>query len=464
MEGNMNSGGRSSGLLYKFLGLFTKVHAGEAATVLLLTLTGFLVLGAYYIIKPVREGLILGDTSAEFKSYLSAAAVILLIFVVKAFSRLASKVPRQKLITWVTFFFISNLIVFYILSFADISAPAYGTAFFIWIAIFNVMVVAQFWAFANDVYTPEEGKRLFPLVAFGATFGAFAGAKVSGWLVHSIGRFQLMLVGAGVLFLSVVFVRIIHGREMKKNRTLSVEAEEAAALTEKTKEKEKPLGKEGGFKLVFKKRYLLYLAVFILLLNFINTNGEYILGHVARSSAEMAIEAGTAGDLDLGDYITKFYANFFALVNLLSLIIQLFLVSRIFKWFGIRGAIFFLPLISLGGYMFVAVGASLLVVRWAKTLENSTDYSLMNTTRHSLFLVTTREEKYKAKAAIDTFFHRGGDVLSGVLVLVGTTLLALSVESFALVNVAFGLLWITVGVLVAREHKRISAAFKSSKP
>jgi AAA family ATP:ADP antiporter len=460
----MNSEDRSSGLLYKFLGLFTKVHAGEAATLLLLTLAGFLVLGAYYVVKPVREGLILGDTNAEFKSYLSAAAVILLIFVVKAFSRLASKVPRQKLITWVTLFFISNLIIFYVLSLTDVSKPAYGTAFFIWIAIFNVMVVAQFWAFANDIYTPEEGKRLFPLVAFGATFGAFAGAKVSGWLVEYINRYQLMLVGAVVLFLSVVFIRIVHGREVKKNKAAPVEAEAAAAESERSKEKEKPLGKEGGFKLVFKKRYLLYLAIFILLLNFINTNGEYILGHVARSTAEVAVEAGTAGDLDLGDYITKFYADFFALVNLLTLIIQLFLVSRIFKWFGIRGAIFFLPLISLGGYMFVAVGASLLVVRWAKTLENSTDYSLMNTTRHSLFLVTTREEKYKAKAAIDTFFHRGGDVLSGVLVLVGTTFLALSVESFALVNVVFGLLWISVGILVAREHKRLSAAIKSTQP
>jgi AAA family ATP:ADP antiporter len=120
MEGRMNSENRSFGLLYKFLGIFTKVHPGEAATLLLLTLTGFLVLGAYYIVKPVREGLILGGTSAEFKSYLSVAAVILLIFVVKAFSRIASKVSRQKLITWVTLFFISNLIIFYLLSFTNI--------------------------------------------------------------------------------------------------------------------------------------------------------------------------------------------------------------------------------------------------------------------------------------------------------------------------------------------------------
>ncbi len=114
--------------------------------------------------------------------------------------------------------------------------------------------------------------------------------------------------------------------------------------------------------------------------------------------------------------------------------------------------------------MFVALGASLVVVRLTKTLENSTDYSLMNTTRHSLFLVTSREEKYKAKAAIDTFFHRGGDVLSGVLVLVGINLLALNVEGFAVFNVFLALIWILVGFLVARKHKKISAGLTGSKP
>ncbi len=462
MEGKMNSDVRSSGLFYRFLGLFTKVHPGEAATVLLLTFAGFLILGAYYIVKPVREGLILGGTSPEFKSYLSAVAVILLIFVVKAFSRIASKVPRQKLITWVTLFFISNLVIFYLLSFTNISKPAYGTAFFIWIAIFNVMVVAQFWAFANDIYSPEEGKRLFPLIAFGATFGAFAGSKTAGWLVAPIGRFQLMLVCAGILFFSVIIIWIVHGREVNKSR--AVQGVEQGLEDKSEKDKEKPLGKDGGFKLVFKKRYLLYLALFILLLNFINTNGEYILGYVATATAEQAVAEGTSGGLVLEDLITKFYADFFSLVNLLTWFIQLFLVSRIFKWVGIRGAIFFLPLLSLGGYMFVALGASLVVVRLTKTLENSTDYSLMNTTRQSLFLVTTREEKYKAKAAIDTFFHRGGDVLSAVLILVGTTWLALSVENFAVFNVFLALIWILIGILVAREHKKISSGLSGSKP
>ena len=143
--------------------------------------------------------------------------------------------------------------------------------------------------------------------------------------------------------------------------------------------------------------------------------------------------------------------------NLIAMFIQLFVVSRIFKWFGVRSAIFVLPLIAIGGYFFIALGASFLLVFWVKALENGTDYSLMNTTRHSLFLITSREEKYKAQAATKTFFHRSGDVLSALLVFFGTTYLALRIENFAMVNVVLVLIWIVLGVLISREHKKLSA-------
>ena len=105
--------------------------------------------------------------------------------------------------------------------------------------------------------------------------------------------------------------------------------------------------------------------------------------------------------------------------NLLGLLIQLFLVSRIFKWIGVRGALFILPCIAFGGYALLAAIPTLAVVRLTKLAENSTDYSLMNTVRHALFLPTTREAKYKAKAAVDTFFVRTGDALQGLIVYVG---------------------------------------------
>jgi AAA family ATP:ADP antiporter len=142
--------------------------------------------------------------------------------------------------------------------------------------------------------------------------------------------------------------------------------------------------------------------------------------------------------------------------NLLGMIVQLFVVSRIFKWFGVRLALFILPFIALGGYFLIAVGASLMLTFWVKVAENGTDYSLMNTTRHALFLITAREEKYKAKAAIDTFFHRTGDVLSALIVFLGTTYLAFNTERFGAFNVGLIIIWLIIGMLIFREHKRLS--------
>lgn len=438
---------KSEGLVYAILRLFTKVYPGEAATALLLMLNVFLLLAAYYIIKPVRDALMLESWPAEIKTYLSAAIAVLLIFAVKIFSFIASKMPRHKFITWVTLFFISNLVLFYILHLAGVGPGAMGIIFYLWASIFNVIVVAQFWGFANDIYTEDEGKRLFPLIAFGATFGGFAGGTITNWLVLPLGKFQLMLVAGGMLGICIAFTWIIHGREIRR-RELKSKAE-TQMNEQREKEEEKPLEKGGAFQLVFKTRYLLYLAFFVLVLNFVNTNGVYLLDTVAKGAAAKAVSEG--------QFLTRFYAGFYNIQNLFAMFVQLFVVSRIFKWFGVRVAIFFLPVLALGGYFFISFGAFLMLVKWVKALENGTDYSLMNTTRHSLFLITTREEKYKAQAVTKTFFHRAGDVLSALLIFLGTTYLAFKVENFAMVNVVLVLLWIFLGILIFREHKKLSA-------
>ncbi len=459
-EEMVQTGQKPPGFAYKILRLFTVVHPGETLTSLLLMLNVYLLFVAYYIIKPVREALVLAGKGPEWKSYLSAAIAVLLIFVIKIFSNIASRLPRQKLITWVTLFFISNLVIFYTLSLTEIELGTMGIIFFIWMGIFNVMVVAQFWGFANDIYTPEAGKRLFPLIAFGATFGAFSGSAIAAWLVIPLGLYQMMLVAGGILGICILLTWITHMREMK--RAESTAAEVSQEEDAEKKEQEKPLEKGGAFRLVFKKRYLLYIALLVLLLNFINTNGEYILGEYVTRTAKEAVEMGTTGGLSLEEFIGKFYASFMKYFNLAALLIQLFLVSRIFKWFGIRIALLFLPIIALGGYFFISLGASLMLVHWVKVAENGTDYSLMNTTRHSLFLITSREEKYKAQAVIKTFFQRAGDVSSALIVFLGTTYLAFNTERFAGFNIVLVMIMIFICFLIMKEHKKLSA--KKTEP
>jgi AAA family ATP:ADP antiporter len=431
-----------AGTLERVLNLFTEVRRGEASSALLLALNIFLILTAYYILKPVREALILSGTGgAEIKSYVAAGQALLLLGAVPLYAWLASRSDRRALINRVTAFFAGCLVLFYLL--AQAGAPI-AIVFYLWVGIFNLMVPAQFWAFANDIYTPEAGKRLFVIVAFGASSGAVFGSYVAGHLIEPLGVYQLLLVSGAVLLSSLVLTHMVDNREGSTK---------VAGHT--ARPPEEPLGKAGAFQLVMSSRYLLLLALLMLLLNWVNTTGEYILGRTVKEAASTLLAAGSSGELDEAAFIGRFYADFFTVVNIAGLLLQLFVVSRVLKYLGVRAAIFVLPLIALGGYLVAAFYPVLAIVRWVKTAENATDYSLQNTVRQVLFLPTTREQKYKAKQAIDTFFVRSGDVLSAALVFVGTSWLALSTQQFAMINIVLVSLWLLLAYLVGVEHRRL---------
>ena len=438
----MSAAGTRRPPLQRLLGLFTEVRSGESGTALLLMLNVFLLLTAYYIIKPVREALILAGGGAELKSYTSAGQAVLLLLAVPAYAALASRVSRKRLIDSVTLFFTGCLVAFYLLAQADI--PYLGVAFFLWVGIFNLMVIAQFWSFANDLYTPEQGKRLFVIVGFGASSGAVFGSWVADVLIGVLGVNQMLLVAAALLLSTMALVTVIDRREADRERSAA-----------EPKPDEEPMGDTGAFQVVWKSRYLLLIAFLMLFLNWVNTTGEYILGRVVQGDAARAVADGTAGDLSEGAYIGQFYANFFFWVNIVGLAAQLFLVSRILKYLGTRVALLFLPVIAAGGYLLIAFYPILSAVRWAKTAENATDYSLNNTVRNVLFLPTTREQKYKAKQAIDTFFVRMGDLLSAGLVFVGTALLSFETKHFAFVNLGLVVVWIALAVAIGRMNRRL---------
>jgi AAA family ATP:ADP antiporter len=356
---------------------------------------------------------------------------------------LASAVPRQKIFTFVTAFFIAKLIVFYALAKTTVGVWL-AIAFFVWVGIFNNMVVAQFWAFANDVYAPEQGKRLFAIVGFGASFGAVGGAWIAGRIVGAIGTAQMLLVGGALLAGCILLTNLVHRRETAHGAARAPGGQSVA---------EQPVARGGGFQLVFGNRYLLLIALLILVANIVNTTGEFILGKKVSEAAAAAVASGSAAGLDEGKWIGRFYSDYFLWINILTAGLQLFVVSRILKYGGVRVALMILPLVALGGYTLLAFGAAIGVVRLVKITENATDYSVQNTTRQALFLPTSREVKYKAKQAIDTFFVRIGDFTSALLVFAGSAL-AFTVERFAVVNLALVGVWLVLAWRVLHHYRR----------
>jgi AAA family ATP:ADP antiporter len=461
------------GPLDRVLNLFSDVRPGEGLTAILLLANVFLLLASYYLIKTVREPWILAAEGggAEVKSYASAGIAALLIVLVPVYSAIASRVSRVKLINGVTLFFIACLVGFFLWARAvgmpggeaEAEAAAAGAgaaqltvgiAFFVWVGIFNLMIIAQFWALANDIYTVEQGKRLFAIVAVGASLGAIAGSKFAEMLAERIDLYVILGIAAAILVVCILLTNVVHQREKRHAAARRADADAPVpAEGEGGGDADAVIKGRSGFALVFADRYLLLIALLMLILNLVNTTGEYILGETLTNLAQQRVAAGQMAEGDIGSWIGSFYGNFFFWVNTVSFLVQAFLVSRIIKWIGVRGALLVLPVVALGAYMILVAAPLLAIIRGAKIAENSLDYSLNNTTRQALFLPTSREAKYKAKQAVDTFFVRLGDVLSAVLVFAGTTWLAFAPKQFAMVNVALVLVWLGIAFMIGRMFK-----------
>lgn len=435
--------------LERVLRIFADVRPGEGLRAVLLMVTLFIILSSYYVLKTVREELILAggtyipvlDVEIQgdvLKTSASGAMAVLMLGIIPAYGRLASRVDRKRLLDISYALIIVSLAVFFLLGSADIPV---GLAFFVWLGIVNMFVIAQFWSYANDLYTEDQGKRLFAIIAIGGTVGAIVGPKLTGLA----GAYVMMMIAAGMFVTALLLFGIVE-RLSKGARDNQDHAPP-------------PLAKEGGFQLVLRDRYLLLIGVMLILGNLVNSIGEFILSNAAREHAAMAVPAGElageALDKARGKAIGAFYADFYFWVNLVGFLIQALLVSRIMKA-GVRLALLVLPTIALGGYGLIGVVGSLAILRVAKTAENATDYSLQNTVRQSLFLPTSREVKYKAKAALDTFFVRFGDVAAAGSVALGIQVFGFGRGEFAIANVAVCAIWIVVALAIGRAYARLS--------
>ena len=340
----------------RLLLLVSDVRAGEGHTALLMMTNLFLLLTGYLIIKTVREALILSEGGAVVKSYAAAGQALLLLAFMPVYSYVGSRVGRIKLVNGVTIFFIFNLLVFYLLARLQV---ALGVPFFLWVGIFNLFAVAQFWSFANDIYSEEQGKRLFPIIACGGSLGAVLGPKIAGSLFESFGAYGLMLVTAAFLGVSVVLLTWVNQRARHTNR---------ARISER------PLGRQGAVKLIAGQPYLILIAALMVGSNWVNTTGEFLLGQKVTEEARRVAVADTRQRMPLEppsssmqavtqkkmqDFIARFYGNFFFTVSLITALAQFFLVSRIIKFCGVPASLFFLPIIALGELLDGRFGAPL---------------------------------------------------------------------------------------------------------
>lgn len=418
-----------------------------------LCLQAFVIMLAYYLLKVIREPMILADGSAELKAYSTAAQAILLMLIVPVFARLYQQVGnragKHHLLRNTLAFFILNLVCFGI---------AYGSGwriaiiFYIWLGIFSVMVLALFWAFATDLFNLKSGQRIFPLMAAAASLGALLGSGAAGWLDQQLGHGGVMYLSAALLCLPW-WLSGMPEREVptsSRAHTGDVVAQHPYSPLE-------------GFNIVLRNHYLMLIAGFVIVLNLINTNGEYVLASFVTDAAGKLTQL-PVGRESADDYITSFYSLYLFATTLLSFLVQLFLVSRIFERVGISGAMLVLPVLMIACYSMMALIPTLVVARGALMLENSVNYSLQTTTRHALFLPVSREEKYIGKHTIDTFLFRVGDVLSGSFVYLASAVVGLGMVGFIGINIVLAGLLLLLALAIGRRHNATARESLSNAP
>jgi len=441
----------------RLLGAITEVRPGEAGPALILFATIFLVLCAYYLVKPVREGwlsvsVIAGLSKIEIKAYSSFAQALVLLAIVPFYARLTTRWLRRDLISRVGLFFCSNLLVFWLLHPGFLFPPVRyaGVVFYVWTGIFAVTLVAQFWSFAADLYGEERGRRLFPLIALGASTGAVVGSWLGERLVKAmaVDAFHLLVIACVPLLGALALARWVDRHGVSPHHAGADRGAHAAAPDT-----------AGAYGLILRTRYLRLTALMVFAMFWVMTNGENILFALVQRALEVngadaaATKAGT----------TAFYGKLYFWVNLTALLLQAFVVSRLQRWGGFGALLLTPPLVSLAGYGAMAAESALAVVTAAKTAENGTNYSVNNTARQVLWLPTTKEMIYKAKAAVDTLCVRFGDGLAALTVLIGTRVLKIEVGDFILFNMVLIGLWLVLAVLVVREHRRLLGQMGSEK-
>jgi AAA family ATP:ADP antiporter len=440
--------------LDRLLTLFSDVRPGEGVAGAALFGSVFLLLTSVYFLKPARDGLLAisgvpGLSDMELKAYSSFGQSLLLLGIVPFYARFASRLSRRDLARRLTLFFVANLVGFWLLQpgLVVTRVPYLGLAFYLWFGVFNLLAIVQFWSFAADFYSDEGGRRLFPAIAVGATAGSATGAWLAQALIHwrLSSTYSLLLVAAAALIGSLALLMFAETRGAESRVPTAADS-----------------GDRGGaFGLVVGNRYLMAVAIVVLVANWAKTNSDNLLFAIVQEA--LSGEAASRGITDLAaldrftaDQTTAFYGDFFFWVNVVALGMQSLLASRLLKYGGFGALFLALPVISLVAYPTLAAVPVLLLFRLAKIAEDSTNYSLQNTATQVLWLPTTREMKYRGKAAIDTFFVRFGDALAALTTFVGVQWLMLSARYFFVLNACLALGWLAAALLVVREHRALT--------
>jgi ATP:ADP antiporter, AAA family len=402
----------------------------------------FMVLGGYYVIRPIRDE-IGASSGVENLPWMFTATLVAMLVANALFSALVAGMSRRRFIPIAYRFFIANLIIFSV--FMRVLTPAQqawlGRTFFVWLSVANLFVVTVFWAFMTDLFSNEQGKRLFGFISIGGSLGAIIGGSITAWLVKPIGAANLLLVSGAMFEVAAQSVRFFPADFARGQQASQGHRTEEAAIGGSL---------WSGITHIFRSPYLFGLFLFIIFYSTTSTWAYFQQSDLAgHGFADRAAR-------------TTFFANLDRSVNTLTLLGQLFLTGRLLKWLGVTPTLIIMPALSLIGFVFIGVTPLLAVLAVFQVLRRAATFAFMRPAREVLFTVLRREDKYKAKSVIDTFAYRVGDQL-GAWSYRGLNALGFGLRGISFITVPIIAAWLALSIWLGHKQRIFAQAQRGKR-
>ena len=422
-----------------------QVEPGEIRALSWSFLYFFVLLCAYYIVRPMRDEMgILGGV--ENLQWLFTGTLLAMTAAVPLFGWVSSRFPRRQFLPYVYFFFILCLLLFYSLMGGHIAEHVVARAFFIWASVFNLFVVSVFWSFMNDLFSNAQAKRLFGVIAAGGTVGALTGPALTTLLVQPLGARNLLLVSAVLLSIAIVCIMQLSSWAQRQSGSDERASPESA---------DKPMGGGiwHGIQLVIQSPYLVGICFLMLLFTSLATFVYFMQAQIVRDSfSDSAQRTALFAAIDLS-------------VNTLTLVFQVFITGRLVKWFGVGVVLAIVPVLLATGFVALGIAPVLAVLVVVQVTRRAGNYAITRPAREMLYVVLGREEKYKAKNFIDTVVYRAGDAISAWLY-AGLRSAGIGLSGIAFLAVPLALVWAWLGFGLGKQQAQLAncSANKEAKP
>jgi AAA family ATP:ADP antiporter len=391
----------------------------------------FALLAGYYVLRPLRDQMGIAGGVRNLPWLFSATFVVLLL-AQPLYGALVARLPRARFIPLVYHFFVANLALFWLLLTLHAGSAWVPRVFFVWVSVFNLFAVVVFWSFMADLFSSEQGKRLFGFIGAGGTAGALLGPVVTIGLSVPLGPVNLLLVAAAFLEFAVLCASRL------EKATLAVTRAPAAV--------EPRIGGSAlaGLAEVARSPYLLGIAAWVSLLSFGGTFLYFQQAHIVSTTLHGAAQQ------------TRLFASIDLAVGLLTLATQTFVTGRFLRRFGVAFGAAALPAVYVLAFAVLALAPGLAAVVVFQALQRTMNFAIANPARQVFYTVVSREAKYKAKNLVDVVVFRGSDALYGWL-FDSLQALGLKLAAIAASAVPAALGWLVLSVALGRTQERRAA-------